>query len=151
MSTRIKLDQVEPAAYKVLYQFSNYVNASRLTPIQKELIKIRASQINGCAFCIDMHTRDARKAGETEQRIYALNAWRDTPFFTPEERAILALTEEVTLIGNHVSDTTYNEAATFFDDQYLAQIIMTIILINCWNRVAITTHMQPALAPSEPE
>ncbi len=146
MSNRLKLDQAEPAAYKVLYHFSNYVNSTRLTPIQKELIKTRASQINGCAFCIDMHTRDARRAGETEQRLYSLSAWRDTPFFTPEERAILALTEEVTLIGNHVSDATYNEAGRFFDEQYLSQIIMTIVLINCWNRVAITTHMQPAVA-----
>jgi len=142
MSKRLQLDQAEPAAYKILYQFSNYVNSTRLSPIQKELIKTRASQINGCAFCIDMHTRDARKAGETEQRLYALNAWRDTKLFTPEERAILALTEEVTLIGNHVSDATYNEAAKLFDEQFLSQIIMTIILINCWNRVAITTHMQ---------
>jgi len=150
MSTRIKPDQVEPTAYKILYQFSNYIANSRLTPIQKELIKIRASRINGCAFCIEMHTRDARKAGETEQRIYALNAWRDTTFFTPEERAILSLTEEVTFIANHVSDATYDEAARLFDEQYLAQIIMTIININCWNRVAITTQAQPTLAASEP-
>ena len=143
MSTRIKLDQAEPAALTALYALSNYVNTTRLPAIQKELIKIRASQINGCAFCIDMHTRDARKAGEPEQRIYALSAWRDTPFFTPEERALPALTEEVTLIGHHVSDATYDEAARHFDDQYLAQIIMTIILINCWNRVAITTGMMP--------
>jgi AhpD family alkylhydroperoxidase len=144
MNTRIKLDQVEPAAYKVLYNFSNYVKTSRLAPLHQELIKIRASQINGCAFCIDMHTRDARAVGETEQRIYALNVWRDTSYFTPEERAILALTEEVTLIGNHVSDATYQEAAHLFDEVYLAQVIMTIVLINCWNRVAITTGMQPA-------
>jgi AhpD family alkylhydroperoxidase len=150
MSTRIKLELAEPAAYKVLYHFSNYVNASRLIPIHKELIKLRASQINGCAFCLDMHARDARKAGVTEQRLYTLSAWRDTTFFTPEERAILALTEEVTLIGNHVSDNTYNEAARLFDEQYLSQVIMAIILINCWNRVAITTHMQPALASPEP-
>jgi AhpD family alkylhydroperoxidase len=144
MNTRIKIDQAEPTAYKVLYSFSNYIKTSRLSPIHQELIKIRASQINRCAFCIDMHTRDARAAGETEQRIYALNAWRDTSYFTPEERAILALTEEVTLIGNHVSDATYQEAARLFDEVYLAQIIMTIVLINAWNRVAITTGMQPA-------
>jgi len=143
MSTRIKLEQVEPAAYATLYAFSNYVNNSRLSSTHKELLKIRASQINGCAYCIDMHTRDARKAGETEQRIYALNAWRDTSFFTPEERALLALTEEVTLIGHHVADATYEEAARLFDDQYLAQIIMAIVLINCWNRVAIATGMTP--------
>ena len=150
MNTRIKIDQAEPAAYKVLNQFAQYVNSSRLTPVHKELIKLRASQINGCAFCMDMHSRDARKAGISEQRLYTLSAWRDTGFFTPEERAILALTEEVTQIGNHVSDDTYNEAAGLFDEQYLSQVIMAIILINCWNRVAITTHMQPALAAPEP-
>jgi alkylhydroperoxidase family enzyme len=93
-----------------------------------------------------MHTRDARKAGETEQRIYALNAWRETPFFTPEERALLALTEEVTLISNHVSDKTYEEAARLFDEQYLAQIILAIININGWNRIGIATALSPALA-----
>lgn len=147
MNTRLKLDKVEPAAYKALYALSEYVNSTRLTPTHKELIKIRASQVNGCAFCIDMHARDARKLGETEQRIYALSAWRDTPFFTPEERALLALTEEVTRIGNHVSDATYDEAARHFDDQYIAQAIMCIVLINCWNRVAIATGTQPAPAP----
>ena len=144
MSTRFRLEKVEPAAYKALYALSDYVNSTRLSPIHKELIKIRASQINGCAFCIDMHTRDARKLGETEQRIYALSAWRDTPFFTPEERALLALTEEVTRIGNHVSDGAYEEAVRHFDQQYLAQIVMCVILINCWNRVAITSGTQPA-------
>src|ERR1700744_5660274 len=125
MSTRIKMNEVEPPAYKAMFAMEKYLESTRLTRTHKDLIKIRASQINGCAYCIDMHTRDARKAGETEQRIYALNAWRETPFFTPEERAILALTEEITLIShNHVSDKTYNEAAALFDEQYLSQIIM---------------------------
>jgi alkylhydroperoxidase family enzyme len=92
-----------------------------------------------------MHTKDARKAGETEQRIYALNAWRETPFFTDEERAILALTEEVTLIQNHVSDKTYEAAAEILGEQYLAQVIIAIININTWNRIGIATSMQPAL------
>ena len=143
MNTRLQLDQAEPAAYKILYQFSNYVNNSRLTPIQRELIKMRASQINGCAFCLDMHTRDARKAGETEQRIYTLSAWRDTPFFTPEERAILALTEEVTLISHRVSDKTYNESASILGDEYLGQVLMAIIIMNAWNRIGVALEMQP--------
>lgn len=145
MSTRLELNEIEPAGYRALAAMEHYLGTTRLTQTHKDLIKIRASQINGCAYCIDMHTRDARKAGETEQRIYALNAWRETPFFTPEERAILALTEEMTLISrHHVSDTTYDAAATLLDDQYLSQVIMCVIVINGWNRLAITTGMQPA-------
>lgn len=143
MSNRIKINEVEPAAYKAMLAFDSYVEHSSLTTKHKDLIKIRASQINGCAYCIDMHTRDARKAGETEQRIYALNAWRDTPFFDEQERALLALTEEVTLISNKVSNETYNNAATLFDHAYLAQIIMAIIIINAWNRIGISTGLEP--------
>jgi len=143
---RIKINIAEPAGYKAMMALSKYVESTGLTTIQRELIKIRASQINGCAFCIDMHTRDARKAGETEQRIYALNAWRETPFFDEQERALLALTEEVTLITGHVSDATYAAAAEVFDEVQLAQIIMTIVTINAWNRIAITTHLEPVLA-----
>jgi AhpD family alkylhydroperoxidase len=147
MSTRIKVDKAEPAGYRAMVAMDKYVESTRLTQTHRDLIKIRASQINGCAFCIDMHTRDARKAGETEQRIYALNAWRETSFFTPEERAILALTEEVTLISNHVSDNTYQQAAELFDEQYLGQILMAIININGWTRIGIATGMSPAPAP----
>jgi len=147
MSTRIKINEAEPAGYRAMAAMDKYVESTRLTQTQRDLIKIRASQVNGCSFCIDMHTRDARKAGETEQRIYALNAWRETPFFTPEERAILALTEEVTLISNHVSDNVYQQAAGLFDEQYLSQIIMAIININGWNRIGIATGLSPAPAP----
>lgn len=145
MSTRIKINQAEPEAYKAMLAFDHYVETSSLSTKHKDLIKIRASQINGCAFCIDMHTHDARKAGETEQRIYALSAWRDTPFFDEQERAILALTEEVTLIANHVSDETYNTAAALFDKVYLSQIIIAIININSWNRIGIATGLQPSV------
>ena len=146
MSNRIKMNTAEPNGYKALMALETYIAGTSLTKTHKELIKIRASQINGCAFCIDMHTKDARKAGETEQRIYALTAWRDTPFFNEQERAILALTEEVTLIANHhVSDATYNKVAQLFDEAYVAQLIMAIITINAWNRMAITTNLQPAL------
>jgi len=138
MKNRIDIIAEEPAAYQAMSALENYLKASDLTPIHKELIKIRASQINGCAFCINMHTKDARKAGETEQRIYLLNAWRETDLFSEEERAILALTEEVTLIQHHVSDETYQRAAELFDEKYLAQIIMAIVTINGWNRIAIT-------------
>ncbi|MEW5675198.1 carboxymuconolactone decarboxylase family protein [Flavobacterium enshiense] len=144
MTTRIDIPQTEPEAYKAMLGLEKYLAESKLTPIHKELIKIRASQINGCAFCINMHTTDARKMGETEQRIYLLNAWRETALFNEEEKAILALTEEVTLIQNHVSDATYQAAAKLFDENYLAQIMMMIITINAWNRIAIATQLQVA-------
>lgn len=144
MQTRIKIDKTEPAGYNAILGLEKFIESTPLTRIHKDLIKIRASQINGCAFCINMHTKDARKAGETEQRIYALNAWRDTPFFTEEERAILALTEEVTLISNHVKDETYEQAAKVLDEKYLAQVILAIITINAWNRIGITTNLIPA-------
>ncbi|MES2063053.1 MAG: carboxymuconolactone decarboxylase family protein [Bacteroidota bacterium] len=144
MQTRIKIDKTEPAGYKAILGLEKFIESTPLTRTHKDLIKIRASQINGCAFCIDMHTKDARKAGETEQRIYALNAWRDTPFFTEDERAILALTEEVTLISNHVKDATYEQAAKVLDETYLAQVILAIITINTWNRIGITTNLIPA-------
>jgi AhpD family alkylhydroperoxidase len=145
MKPRVVIPKVEPDAYKAMLGFESYLEKSALTKTHKELIKIRASQINGCAYCIDMHTKDARKAGETEQRIYALNAWRETPFFTEEEQAILALTEEITLIQNHVSEKTYEAAAAVLEEKYLAQVIMAIIAINAWNRIGIATGMQPAL------
>lgn len=144
MKTRIRIDKVEPAGYNAILGLEKFIESTSLTRTHKELIKIRASQINGCAFCIDMHTKEARKAGETEQRIYALNAWRDTPFFTDEERAILALTEEVTLISHHVSDATYEAAAKVLDGKYLAQVILAIITINAWNRIGISTNLIPA-------
>jgi len=143
MSTRIILGKADPNAYKAMMALDKYLETTRLSPIQNHLIKIRASQINGCSFCIDKHTKEARAIGETEQRIYALNAWRETPFFTPEERAILALTEEVTLISNRVSDKTYSEAAALFDDEYLAQVLMAAIIINAWTRVGVATAMVP--------
>jgi AhpD family alkylhydroperoxidase len=144
MKTRINIATVEPTGYKAVLGLEKFIESTPLTRKHKDLIKIRSSQINGCAFCIDMHTKDARKAGETEQRIYALNAWRDTPFFTEDERAILALTEEVTLISNHVSYETYDQAAKVLDETYLAQVILSIITINVWNRIGISTNLMPA-------
>lgn len=145
MSNRIQINKADPAAYKAMLAMENYVEHTGISTAHKDLIKIRASQINGCAYCINMHTIDARKAGEAEHRIYALNAWRETPFFDEEERAILALTEEITLISNKVSDETYNKAASLFEPQYLAQLIMAIITINAWNRIGITTQLEPEL------
>ncbi|MGW0470114.1 carboxymuconolactone decarboxylase family protein [Streptomyces coeruleorubidus] len=117
---------------------------AKLEPELLELVRIRASQINGCAFCIDMHTRDARGQGETEQRIYALNAWRETPFFTERERAALALTEAVTLVHDgRVPDAVYAEAAGVFDENQIAALIWSATVINAYNRIAIATRMVP--------
>jgi AhpD family alkylhydroperoxidase len=143
---RANILQTQPDAYKAIMALENYVIGSGIDPIHKELIKIRASQINGCAYCLDMHTRDARKLGETEQRIYTMSAWRDTPFFDEKEQAILALTEETTLINKAgVSNETYNKAVQVLGEKYVGQVIMAIITINAWNRIAISSHFQPAL------
>jgi len=145
METRINIAETDPDAYKAMLGLEAYLAKTTLTAKHKDLVKIRASQVNGCAYCLDMHTKEARKAGETEQRIYALNAWRETPYFTDEERVILALTEEMTLISHHVSDATYNNAAKLLDGKYLAEVMMAIIIINAWNRIGIATHLMPPL------
>lgn len=143
MENRMNLFKVEAEGYNTMLAFEKYLAATELTITHKELIKIRASQINSCAFCLDMHTKDALKYGETQQRIFTVSVWRDTPFFTKDEQAILALTEEVTQISNHVSDKTYSHAVTLLGEKYVAQVIMAIIAINSWNRIAITTGMKP--------
>ncbi len=142
MENRIKIQDVQPQAWKAMYNLSGYLAGTQLTKTQQELIKMRASQVNGCAFCIDMHTKDALKNGETTQRIFLLNAWRETDLFSAEEKALLAMTEEVTLISQHgLSNETYKAAKTFFSDEVIAQIIMAIVIINGWNRIAISTLM----------
>lgn len=142
METRIKIHEVQPAAWKAMYGLSNYLNHTDLTKLQLELIKTRASQINGCAFCIDMHTKDALKNGETAQRIFLLNAWNETDLFTDEEKVLLAITEEITLISkNGLTTKTYNQAKFYFSEEVIAQIIMTVVIINSWNRIAISTQM----------
>jgi AhpD family alkylhydroperoxidase len=145
MEPRVNLQQAQPEAYKAMLAFSAVLNKSTLSPIQKELIKIRASQINACAFCLDMHTKDALKYGETTQRIFLLNAWKETTLFTVEEKAILAITEEVTLIHQAgITDTTYREARQVLSDQTISDVIMAAVVINAWNRIAISSHAQPA-------
>jgi AhpD family alkylhydroperoxidase len=146
MQNRILIPKTDPEAYKAMQALDHYLAQTQLTPIHKEMIKIRASQINGCSYCIDKHTKDARKYGETEQRIYALSVWRETPFFTEEERAILALTEEITLIQGRVSDDTYETALGLLGEKYLAQVIMAAVTINAWNRIGIGTNMMPSKA-----
>ncbi len=138
---RIDIKELEPDSYKAMLGLEKYIRNSQIDPKLCELIKIRASQINGCAYCIDMHTQEALKIGETQRRIFALSAWKESPLFTEEERAVLQLTEEVTLISKDgVSDETYNNALKYFNENLLAQIIMQIIIINSWNRIAVATQ-----------
>jgi AhpD family alkylhydroperoxidase len=145
MKQRIALGQVDPAAYKALRALETYLNESGLEPRHRHLIKIRASQINGCSYCVDMHVSEALADGEDPRRLHALAVWRETPFFSEKERAMLALTDEVTRLPNGVSDGTYGAAAELLGEKYLAAVIMAIIAINAWNRVGVTTGMQPAL------
>ena len=143
MEARLNLEQLMPEAYKALYSLSIISAKTKLSLIQKQLIKVRASQINGCAFCIDMHTKEALHAGETQQRIFLLNAWRETSLFTDEEKAILAITEEVTLISQHgLTEATYQNALKYFDNETISHIIMSVVVINSWNRIAVSSHTQ---------
>jgi AhpD family alkylhydroperoxidase len=113
----------------------------RIEPLLRELVELRASILNGCAYCIDMHTKDARKAGESEQRLYAVAAWHEAPFFSGRERAALALTDAVTLLADtHVPTDTWKEAANHFDSEELAHLLWQIAAINAWNRIAVATR-----------
>ena len=112
-----------------------------IDPLMRELVRVRASQLNGCAYCIDMHTKDARAAGETEQRLYALPAWRETPFFTARERAALELTESATLAATtHVPDEDFAAAAAVFSETEMGAVVSLIVTINAWNAIGVTTR-----------
>jgi len=142
MKSRININGAEPRIYKAMDEADKTVNAFDFDPKFKELVKVRVSQLNGCGYCIDYHTKDARKLGETERRLYALSAWWETPFFTEEERAILKFTDEVTMISKGgVSDETFNHALKFLDEKKIAQLIFIIATTGSWNRLAISTHM----------
>ncbi|MER6301025.1 carboxymuconolactone decarboxylase family protein [Kitasatospora sp. NPDC001539] len=141
---RLAVRSLAPAFYQAM---SAVDRASRqgVDPVLAELVKVHASMINGCAFCIDMHATDARKNGEQDHRLLSLPAWRETPWFTARERAALALTESVTLLTQgHVPDAVYQEAAAHFDETELAQLIALIATINAWNRIGVATRMSPA-------
>ncbi|MDY0409740.1 carboxymuconolactone decarboxylase family protein [Virgibacillus soli] len=141
MEARIDYYKVAPQAAKIMMDFEKYIKSTNLESTLLELVKTRASQINGCAFCLDMHTKDARANGETEQRLYALNAWRETDFYTEKERAALALTEAVTQIStNHISDELYREVRKHFAEKDFVDLVYAINTINSWNRLAITTR-----------
>jgi AhpD family alkylhydroperoxidase len=145
MEARLDYAKLAPDAMRALYSLGAYLAKCGLEHPLLELIKIRASQINGCAYCIDMHTKDARAAGETEQRIYALSAWRETPFFSDRERAALAWTEAVTRIGDGVSDALFDGAKGQFSEKELTDLTWAVAAINAWNRVAISFRSVPGM------
>jgi AhpD family alkylhydroperoxidase len=145
MENRINIEKIAPNGYQAMFALERYLAGTTLTKTHKELVKIRASQLNGCAFCLNMHTKDARKNGETEQRIYLLNAWRETTLFDEEEKAILALTEEITLISaGAVKNETYQNAIALLGEHYVADLILLAVTINAWNRIAVTTQLPVA-------
>lgn len=136
---RINFKELVPAAYRTMLVLETYVHQSGLEPSLLELVKMRASQINGCAYCLDMHSKDARAAGETEQRLYVLNAWREAPFYTERERAALEWTEAVTLVSEtHVPDHVYQQARQQFSDEELVKLTMAVVAINGWNRLEVS-------------
>lgn len=140
MKERINISTVAPEAIEAMIGLEKYLAQSGLDRKLYELVKTRASQINGCAHCINMHVRDAMKLGETAQRLFLLDAWRETDLYTEKERAVLALTESMTLISrDHVPDEVYNNAAAHLSEKELAAVIMTVVTINGWNRISITT------------
>ncbi len=144
MQARIAYDKAAPEGVKAMWALENYVRHCGLEPALLELVKFRASQINGCAYCIDMHSKDARAHGETEQRLYALSAWRETPFFTERERAALAWTEALTEISHgHVPDEVYELARQYFGDKELVDLTLAVVAINGWNRLAISFRKVP--------
>jgi AhpD family alkylhydroperoxidase len=139
MSQRLDYYALAPAGLKALYALEHYLRASALEPALLELVKLRASLINGCAYCVDVHTKDARAKGETEQRLFAVPVWRETPYFSDRERVALAWTEAVTEIGRAgVNDALYVEALALFGDKDLVDLTMAVIAINAWNRLAVT-------------
>ena len=139
MATRLDYGKAAPGAVQAMYKVEKYVMDSGLEHSLLELIKTRVSQINGCAYCIDMHTKDARAAGETEQRLYGLSAWHEAPFYTDRERAALEWAEVVTLIAEtHASDDDYDAVREHFSEEELVKLTMAIIAINGWNRLAIS-------------
>ncbi len=144
MNTRIEYGTVAPGALAAMRGLETYVHGTGLEPALLELVKIRASQLNGCAYCLDMHAKDARAAGEKEQRLYAVAAWHETPFFTDRERAALAWSEAITRVGEaHVPDEVYELARRYFGEKELVDLTMAVIAINGWNRLAVAFRTVP--------
>ena len=144
MNARLNPFDLAPDGYKAMSALEGYVRRSGLEKTLLELVKIRASQINGCAYCLDMHTKDARAAGETEQRLYCLSAWRECPFYTDRERAALEWAEAVTLITDgHVPDAVFDRVRAHFTDKELVDLNFAVVVINAWNRIAVPFRTVP--------
>lgn len=144
MKARLDYNAIAPEAAKIMVEFEKYISSTNLDLTLLELVKMRASQINGCAFCLDMHSKDARANGETEQRLYGLNAWRETDYYTKRERAALALTESITEISTkNVSDELYRSVREQFNEKDFVDLVYAINTINNWNRLAITMRVVP--------
>ena len=145
MKKRINFNDVQPNAYDVMDALDKFVDESSIDKIHREFIKIRASQINGCAYCVDAHSHDALKLGESLQRVLLVSAWREAGnIFSEEERLLFQMTEEITLIHQHgLSEETYAKAIEIFGEERTAQIIMSIVTINAWNRIGVATQLRP--------
>ncbi|MEO5942228.1 MAG: carboxymuconolactone decarboxylase family protein [Ferruginibacter sp.] len=147
METRIKMGVADPGSYKAMLAMDNYIITTSISKLHQEFIKIRASQINGCAYCVHSHTNDARKLGETDERMHLISVWKEAgDVFTEQEKLLFAITEEVTLIHQHgLSKNLYEKSIELFGEQQTAQIIMAIININGWNRIGVALSMHPQL------
>ena len=142
MEQRVNIYESQPKAFEGMFALEQFLNASSLNKKQISLIKMRASQMNACAYCINMHTKEAINAGETHQRLHMLNAWKESKLFSDEEKVLFQMTEEITLIHqNGLTDKTYKHAQQVFGEETIIAIIMTVTTINAWNRIAISTRM----------
>ncbi|WP_418154106.1 carboxymuconolactone decarboxylase family protein [Actinoalloteichus caeruleus] len=143
MTPRMTIDPTSPA-YRAMLGLERYLESSPLPRTTRELVKLRASQLNGCGFCVDMHSHDAKAGGETDERLFSVVTWREAPFFTPEERAALALTEQATrLESDGVSDEVWADAARYYDEEQLTALVTAIATINAWNRFGVTLRLVP--------
>jgi len=150
MKSRLTYRTIDQAAYKALIGMEDYVEQCGLEVSLLDLVRLRASQINGCAYCLDMHTKDARASGETEQRLYLLSAWEEAPMFTEREKAALAWTEAVTVLTEgHVSDAVFERVRPHFTDQELISLTMSVVTINSWNRMSVAFRSVPGAYQSD--
>ena len=150
MYPRIDTRSISPNAYKAMRGLQSYVDATSLEPSLRELVNIRASQINACAFCLHMHMRDARKAGESQERLDLVAAWRETPTFSARERAALAWTEAVTRVADtHVPDDVYDMVQAEFSKQEIVDLTMAVVTINSWNRLMVSFRISPAVVGND--
>ncbi|GAA3430074.1 carboxymuconolactone decarboxylase family protein [Streptosporangium sandarakinum] len=143
MKERMNVAELAPEGYEAMRGLEKYLHRSGLSKTTLELVKLRASQINGCGFCVDMHSHEAKKAGESDERLFSVVAWREAPYYTDAERAALALTEEATRLSDRpeaVPDHVWEEAARHFEPPLLASLVVAIATINAWNRICVTTR-----------